>query len=183
MDTARERRGARRLVDDRAPGGDRWPELVTDEVERKVEGRDRRDDSNRDTERHPDATRPDGASCHGHDLPGERARLDGAVSQRVLRPLDLHARKGDRLARLVADGRGEHVGALSKQHHRTFEHDRALMRGKRLAAKGFRGDADLGSDVVGVVHRHLAERSTIPGSGNLDHLARRRHGRILPHRR
>ncbi len=110
-----ERRLRGRLEDDRAAGGDRRGELVGDEVEWKVERRDRPDHADRDTHRESHLALPRRDGVEGDELAGEGARLGGRELERPDGALRLDPRRADRLGRLGGDRPGKVLLALGEQ--------------------------------------------------------------------
>src|SRR6266699_1914236 len=94
-------------------GGDRRPDLVRGKVERKVEGRDRRDDPDRNADRVPASADPRRMRVDRDSAPGERARLDRGKGQCLNAAVDFHQRLLQRLADLAGEQAREMLAALA----------------------------------------------------------------------
>ena len=127
----RQRRLRGGLEDDGAAGGERRRDLVRDEVERKVERRDRADHADRPPQRERELALAGLRGVHRHHLAGELARLDGRHRVRRHRPRHLDARRLQRLARLGGDLLRRLVGPASERARDAHEDLGALVRGER----------------------------------------------------
>ena len=108
----RERRLHRGLEDDRAARGDCRTELVSHEVEREVEGRDRANDPDRHPQDKADLALARGGRFEGHGLAGERACDGCGELHRAGRALGFGARGPDGLSGLPCDAPPELVTTL-----------------------------------------------------------------------
>jgi hypothetical protein len=98
-----ERGLAMRLDDDRVAAGERGPDLVGDEVQRVVEGRDRDDDAKRLADPVDDLVLAAGPLIEGERLAVEPPRLLGGQAQGLDGAAHLGARLPDRLDPLARD--------------------------------------------------------------------------------
>ena len=141
----RERRLRRGLEHDRAAGRERRRDLVRDEVEREVEGRDRADDADRTAQRERELAGAGLRSVHRDHLAGELPRLDRGERERGHRARRLDPGSLERLAGLGGD----------------------RLRDLLVAAAELAGDADedLGPLVrrQGLLHRRLGGVDGAPG--------------------
>src|SRR5206468_2320193 len=112
---------ARGLVDDGASGREGGGELVGNEVEREVEGRDRTDDADRHAHRPGRMTVARLGTTNGHRLAGETTRLASRERIRVDGARRLDARGLERLAGLGADRARQLVGPIVKESGDAFE--------------------------------------------------------------
>ena len=110
-------------------GGDRRPDLVRGKVERKVEGRDRRDDPDRNADRVSASADPRRVRVERDSAPGERARLDRGKGQRLNAAVDFHQRLLQRLADLAGEQAREILAALAGRVGGAVEDLGALVRG------------------------------------------------------
>ena len=162
----RERRLARRLEDDRAPGGKRGSDLVRDQVEREVERRDGADDPDRHPHRVGDLADTGGRRVHRDDVAGKPARFDGGHRVRGDGALGLDACGLQRLAGLCGDRLRDLVVALFQERGDAVENGGALVRRERRAHGVLRGieslprvlgarSRDAGHSLAGVRRIHV----------------------------
>ncbi len=137
-----QRRFGRGLEHDRIACDQRGGELVRNEVERKIERRDRRDDADgfAQVER-----RRLFAAGHGvgiDRLAAHRAHRLGRQRHGFDRPIDLDARKRDRFADLVGDGSG-HLFFVFPQPRRHVVQPGTPLRQRRIFRRFGRRFGDL----------------------------------------
>ncbi len=162
------RRGRRGLVNHGIAARQRRSDLMHSQIQRKVEGSDRRDHAQRLTNRHRPVPLAARSSVHGDHFPTQPVRLFGREQQRHRRAFHLQPRLFDRLARFRAD-RHRHLIAAFEQSlislaqngralvERHFAHDRRSRYCRRnsrvnLFLSRLINGADLGP-IVGQLHR------------------------------
>ena len=143
LELGEEQRGQRRLrgglQDDGAAGSESGRDLVGDEVEREVEGRDRTDDTDRHAQRECELADSGRGCVHRHDVACELSRLDGRHRERRLRASSLDARRFHRLPGLVGDRPRDLFGALLDEVRDSVEDRRPLVRRDRRRHRPLRG--------------------------------------------
>jgi hypothetical protein len=169
---AAQGRRARRLDDDRAADRDRRRDLVDDQVERVVEGRDRRDDADR-------LLGGEGPAPHGRRRQPHRDLATGEVPEfvgGVVDPVDgarrLDDRVGQRLAAFARDLPGEMV-ALGRQQLGELAQDRDPLMGFEPAiaiAEDLLGRLQFGFERRGIVGGDLLDRRAIISLDHCQHL-------------
>lgn len=179
---AAQRRRARRLDDGRAADGDCRRDLVDDQVERVVEGRDRRDDADRLLGGEGPA--PGGGRRQPHrDLtPGEIAEFISGVVDAVDGAGGLDDRIGQRLAAFARDLAREMV-ALGRQQLGKLAQDRDPLMGLQPAiaiAEGLVRGLKLGLERRRIVGGDLLDRGAIERLHDLQHGGLLRLVRIRP---
>jgi hypothetical protein len=147
-------------MNDRTPSSDGRPELVTHEIEWKIERRDGGNDPDWHTKCPTDRCGANARARHRYDFTDKRSRLDRRCSEGVARPIHLGTGQRDRLARFIADGSGKCVGTLLKQHHSTIQHGCALAQWV-LSAKRLVCNANLTVDIDFAHSSDFAEPATI----------------------
>jgi hypothetical protein len=135
----RERSLRGRLEHHGAAGGERWRELVGDEVEREVERADRRDDADRDAERECELPGAGLRGVHRHDLAGELPCLDRGHRVGRHRPCGLDSGGLHRLAGLGADRPRGIVLAITQAVCDAREDLGAPVRRQRVARRRLGG--------------------------------------------
>ena len=161
-----ERRLRRGLEDGCAAGRERGGDLVRDEVEREVEGRDRADDADRLPQREGELPGARLRGVHRDHLAGELARLDRREREGGHRAGGLDAGGLERLARLGRDGLRDLLMAASELARDADEDLGPLVRRQRLPHRslgGVDGAPGLGrarlrdppDDVAGIGGAHL----------------------------
>src|SRR6266545_1790560 len=145
------------LQDDGAARGERRRDLVPDEVERKVEGSDRADDTDGDAERVRELADAGGGGIHRDHCPGETARFDRGHRERRDSPLRLYSGCFQRLGRLRANGLGDVVLALPEESRHTVKDFRAVMC-RQWVLHRFRGRVDRPARMVGARLRNSRDR-------------------------
>ena len=161
-----ERRLRRGLEHDRAAGGERGRDLVRDEVEREVEGRDRADDADRLPQREGELPCAGLRRVHRHHLAGELARLDRGEREGGHRARGLDAGGLERLAGLGRDRLRDLLVAAAEVARDADEDLGALVRRQRLPHRRLGGVdrppglggarlRDPPDDVAGVGGAHL----------------------------
>ena len=125
---AGERRGVRRLDDHRAAGGDGRHDLMDDQIQRVIEGRDGGDDADRleDREGPPICARR--RQPHRDFPPGHDAQLVGGVAHAVDGAVGFDQRVGQRLAPLARDLTSEMLALAFHQFCELAEDLDPLMR-------------------------------------------------------
>ena len=175
LELGEEERRQRRLLGgfehDRAARGERGGDLVRDEVEREVEGRDRGDDPDRHAERERDLAHPGGRRVHRHGVAGELARLDrrhgeGRDRAGSLDPCRLHG-----LARLSGDRPSRVVGALCEKSGDAVEDGGTLVRRQWVRHRSFCG-VESASCLLGACAGHPSDHVARVRRADVDPVAR-----------
>ena len=125
---AAQRRRAGRLHDHRATGRDRRRDLVNDQVERMVEGRDRRDDADRLLDGECPAAVACGREAHRDLDPGAGSQKVRCRADAVDRPIGLDQCIRERLSALARDQDAEILPLRRNQIGELVEDGDPLMR-------------------------------------------------------
>ena len=162
---------AGRLDDDRAADRDRRRDLMHDQVQRMVEGRDRRDDADRLLGGEGPAIDGRRRQPHRDLAAGEVAQLVGGVVHAVDGAGRLDDRVGQRLAALARDLHGEMVALVLQQPREPAQDRDPLMRLEPAVpvAEDALGGSQLGFQRGCVVGRDLGDRRAIEGLHDLQH--------------